>query len=77
VLAVQVAGAGSSTCTFNGGARWLWPVAREREDHPALKPSSRQLSASLHTKASSRGRVVVWARMGGEARRPIANQGWR
>jgi hypothetical protein len=34
VLAVQVARAGSSPCTFNGGARWLRAVAREREDRP-------------------------------------------
>jgi hypothetical protein len=36
VWALQKAGAGSSPCTFNGGARWLRAVAREREDRPAF-----------------------------------------
>jgi hypothetical protein len=51
--------------------QWRGAVAlagRARKRRPAgFIARSRRLSASLHTKASSRGRVVVWARMGGEA----------
>jgi hypothetical protein len=80
VWALQKAGAGSSPCTFNGGA-WLRAVAREREDQPAFIAQLEAVECFLAHQGEGRGGTsMAWSGyggMGGDARRPIANQGRR
>jgi hypothetical protein len=79
VRAVQKAGAGSSLCTFNGGARWLRAVAHEREDRPAFIAQLEEVECSLAHQGEGRGSTsMVWPgydRMGGDAWRP--SDQWR
>jgi hypothetical protein len=79
VWALQKAGAGSSPCTFNGEARWLRAVAREREDRPAFIVQLEAIECFLAHQGKGRGSTsMAWpgyGGMGGDARRPSGQ--WR